>query len=197
MSNKGYNNLTQLKNDIQKCKKCELYKSRKIAVPGNGPKNANVILIGEAPGAEEDTKGKPFCGRGGKLLDKVLINNNLLRKKMYVTNIVKCRPPNNRKPKKEEIQSCSEYLQNEIRLINPELITLLGRTAVENIHKKLPISKNHGKISYKSKRKFLITYHPAAILRNPKLSKTFSNDLKKIKSYIGSNKKNDQHQKHT
>jgi len=191
MSNKNYKNLEELHNEVRKCKKCELYKSRKMAVPGSGPKNANVILIGEAPGADEDINGKPFCGRGGKLLDKIILKNKLSRKNLYITNIVKCRPPNNRKPKKEEIQSCSEYLENEIKLINPELITLLGRTAIENLHKKLPISENHGKISYKSGRKFLITYHPAAILRNPRLSKTFSNDLKKIKSNIKPSKKND------
>lgn len=190
MSNKVYKNLEELHNDIRKCKKCELYKSRKTAVPGSGPKNSDVILIGEAPGADEDIYGKPFCGRGGKLLDKILLNNNLSRKNFYVTNIVKCRPPNNRKPKKEEIQSCSKYLENEIKLINPKLITLLGRTAIENLHKKLPISENHGKISYESGKKFLITYHPAAILRNPRLTKTFSNDLKKIKSNIRQ-KKND------
>ena len=190
MSNKVYNNLTELKSDIQKCKKCELHKSRKMAVPGSGPKNANVILIGEAPGAEEDTNGKPFCGRGGKLLDKVISNNNLFRKKFYVTNIVKCRPPNNRVPNTNERNTCQEYLKQEISIIKPKLICILGNTAFNSILGGSEITKFRGKVVRKNNLLYFLTIHPAATIYNQKLIDVLKNDIVKLFDLIRDLKNN-------
>ena len=179
----SYKSLDELSKDVLKCKKCELYKTRNKAVPGIGKKSNTTIFIGEAPGAEEDIKGIPFCGRGGKLLRNSIKEIGLKESDVYITNLVKCRPPNNRKPSKNEIESCNKYLQEEIRIIKPKITVLLGKTAIKNQHEDVLLKEQHGKIIGKEGNKYLLTYHPAAILRNQTKISTFINDLKSIMKF--------------
>ena len=171
-------------NTIQKnvkiCKKCDLCITRKNAVPGKGNKNADVIFIGEAPGKNEDLHGEPFIGTAGKKLNDALENAGLSRSSVYITNIVKCRPPNNRIPNDVEKTACNEYLENELMAINPKIICLLGNTSFYSILGGKEISKNHGKFISKNNRTYFITFHPAATIYNQKLGVVFKNDIKKL-----------------
>ena len=125
--------LEKLKSEVIKCTKCSLHETRINAVFGEGDYNANILIIGEGPGANEDKQGRPFVGRGGKLLDEVLSKYALNRESgVFIANIVKCRPPNNRVPKKDEVNTCIPYLEKQIQLINPKIILLLGLTAVKS-----------------------------------------------------------------
>ena len=176
-----YKSLNKLSKDVINCKKCSLYKHRNKAVPGDGNKLSKFVFVGEAPGADEDKNGIPFCGRGGKLLRKNIEKAGIKKNEIYITNLVKCRPPNNRIPTDNEINSCKNYLQEELRLIKPELTILLGKTAIKNMHNDVLLKEKHGKIIKKINKRYLLTYHPAAILRNPNRTKAFLSDLKKIK----------------
>ena len=169
-----------IQKDVKTCKKCELCNTRKNAVPGIGNENADVIFIGEAPGKNEDLRGEPFIGTAGKRLDDALENAGLARSSVYITNIVKCRPPNNRIPNDTERSMCSNYLEEELRLINPKIICLLGNTPFYSILGGKEISKNHGQVIYKNNRVYFITFHPAATIYNQKLVDTFKNDIKKL-----------------
>ena len=137
-----YKSLEKLSEDVIKCKKCELYKSRNKSVPGRGKKDNKIIFVGEAPGAEEDEKGIPFCGRGGKLLRNSIREVGIEDTEVYITNLVKCRPPKNRRPTEEEIESCNKYLQEEIRLIKPKITVLLGKTAIKKQHEDVLLNAN-------------------------------------------------------
>lgn len=159
----------------------------KKLVPGEGPKKAKIVFIGEAPGKEEERLRRPFVGRAGKLLDRSLEEIGLARKKVYITNVVKIRPTNrdggNRKPTPQEIKKHLPYLQRELKKLKPKIIVLLGSTSVEAIlGKSYSVTKFHGKIIKKESRKYLITYHPAAILRFSKYRRHFQNDLKKLRT---------------
>ena len=169
-------NLTTLANQIKKCKKCPLYKSRKKAVPGEGPKKAKIMFIGEAPGAEEDKVGKPFVGRSGRFFDQLLKKNKINRKKVFITGAVKCHPPKNRNPKLKELKICKKlYLDKQIKTIKPKLIVILGRIALKSL-------LNQNKIKHgKRIKNYFITYHPAAAMRFPKIKKAMEKDFKKIK----------------
>ena len=169
-----------IQKDVKTCKKCELCNTRKNAVPGIGNENADVIFIGEAPGKNEDLRGEPFIGTAGKRLDDALENAGLARSSVYITNIVKCRPPNNRIPNDTERSMCSNYLEEELRLINPKIICLLGNTPFYSILGGKEISKNHGQVIYKNNRVYFITFHPAATIYNQKLVDPFKNDIKKL-----------------
>ena len=175
-----HESLEILHNEIVNCKKCDLCETRKNAVPGKGNKNAEVIFVGEAPGRTEDTNGEPFVGTAGKKLTEALENAGLTREMVYITNIVKCRPPENRTPNEAERKECQSYLENEFSLINPKIICLLGNTAYKVILNGNEISKNHGKLVSKNGRTYFITFHPAAIIYNQKLASAFQNDIKKI-----------------
>ncbi|MBI2633739.1 MAG: uracil-DNA glycosylase [Parcubacteria group bacterium] len=160
---------------------------KKRFVPGEGSLRAKIVFIGEAPGKEEERLGRPFVGRAGKLLDRSLKEIGLERKKVYITNVVKIRPTNseggNRKPTPQEIKKHLPYLTQELKKLKPKIIVLLGATSVEAIlGKTYTVSKFHGKIIEKCGRKYLVTYHPAAILRFPKYRRKFQNDLKKLRS---------------
>jgi DNA polymerase len=162
------------------CKKCNLCNYRKNAVPGKGKHNAEILFIGEAPGKNEDINGKPFVGAAGKKLDQALENSGLTRNDVYITNIVKCRPPKNRIPNNEEKHMCSDYLKSEISIIKPKIICLMGNTAYYSILGGKEISKNHGKLIYEKNYTYFITFHPAAIIYNQKLKKIFNDDIKKL-----------------
>jgi DNA polymerase len=176
---------------IENCKKCELYLSRTKPVVGEGNLNSKFVLIGEAPGKNEDIYGRPFVGRAGKVLNRALDEIKVDRINVYITNVVKCRPPKNRKPKTNEVLSCLHYLIFQLMYINPLKIVLLGGTAVKYLYddsfpyKKIPkekkISEIRGKLgnfkAYDRTFQTYATYHPAMILRNPRLYEVFKEDL--------------------
>ncbi len=168
------------------CKLCLLCKSRTNVVYGDGSRNSKVIFIGEAPGAEEDIQGIPFVGRAGKLLDQILQEINWDRKSIYITNIIKCRPPENRQPTPFEISNCSKFLRFQINYISPKVIVLLGAVAVQAILGTIvPNIKNmkevRGNVYEHDGIKYLSTYHPAYILRNQKDYLLLKEDILKAK----------------
>jgi uracil-DNA glycosylase len=170
--------LPTLHDKINTCQLCPLSLGRKCAVPGSGPSPAQIMLVGEAPGREEDLKGLPFVGRAGKLLDKALLEAGLERSEVFITSVVKCRPPENRKPKKEEINLCHPYLQAQMDLVNPRIVCLMGNTATQAVLGMQGVTNLRGQIQ---QGRFLITYHPAAVLRNRNLMEEFVSDLKMAK----------------
>ncbi len=163
------------------CKKCGLYKNRKNVVFGSGDIGARLIFIGEAPGLEEDLKGEPFVGEAGTLLTKVIEAMSLKREDVYICNIVKCRPPNNREPLPEEISMCKDYCFEQIRLIRPKVICTLGKVANQVIvNTDIPITKLRGNFYESSGIKVMPTFHPAYLLRNPKDKKLVWQDMQKV-----------------
>ncbi|MBN1236444.1 MAG: uracil-DNA glycosylase [Methanotrichaceae archaeon] len=168
--------LSRLHQQIRACQLCPLCEGRNFAVPGSGPAPAEIMLVGEAPGREEDLKGLPFIGRAGKLLDGALGQAGLERSKVFITSVIKCRPPQNRKPKKAEIDQCRPYLQAQIDILHPKIICLMGNTAAMAILGKQGVTSLRGQIL---QDRFLVTYHPAAVLRNRNLMEEFVSDLKK------------------
>ena len=177
------NNLNNLKSVVQSCHLCQLSKTRKNVVFGEGDANANIMFIGEGPGANEDETGKPFVGKAGELLTKIIENVlNIKREEVYIANIVKCRPPNNRVPTPNEVESCLPYLLKQINLIKPKIIITLGATAYNNLtNDKTPISKIRGEILPFGSAKLIPTFHPSFLLRNPSAKKYVFADMKKVK----------------
>lgn len=176
-------NLSKIKFECLNCKDCILYTSKTNTVFSDGNENAKIMLIGEAPGENEDLQGKPFVGIAGKILDKYLEKAKISRKKdLYITNIVKCRPPQNRKPKAYEKKSCFKYLKEQILTISPEVIILCGGTALETFFKGLKISDVHGNvlnINIENKSfKCVPIYHPSPLCRVPNKEDITVNDLK-------------------
>ena len=167
--------LRSLDQQILTCHLCSLSEGRKCAVPGSGPAPADIMLVGEAPGKEEDLTGKPFVGRAGRLLDAALVQAGLERSKVFITSVIKCRPPQNRKPKKAEIDQCRPYLQAQIDILHPKIICLMGNTATQAILDRQGVTILRGQIL---QDRFLVTYHPAAVLRNRNLMNDFVSDLK-------------------
>ncbi|MFO8234499.1 MAG: uracil-DNA glycosylase [Bacteroidales bacterium] len=174
--------LNQIKDQVSICTKCPLHETRKNAVFGEMDYNAKIMIVGEGPGANEDKTGRPFVGRAGKLLDEILHKYGLSREDgVFISNIIKCRPPKNRQPKKPEIEQCLPYLEEQIRLINPKLIILLGLTAVKSYLDTDDQMKNiRGNIITRKTRNIMASYHPAAILRNPNLRSLLEQDIKKV-----------------
>ena len=164
-----YDNWEQLKNDCMGCTKCPLAATRTKLVFGVGNENAKVLFIGEGPGANEDLQGEPFVGRGGQLLDKFLAAVDLDRKKnLYIANMVKCRPPQNRDPSPEEQNECIGWLREQTRLLKPKIIVCLGRiSATRLISPDFKVTKQHGQFFDKNGTLMMGTFHPAALLRNP------------------------------
>jgi uracil-DNA glycosylase len=164
---------------VSVCQLCPLAGSRTKAVPGEGPGSARMMLIGEAPGREEDFSGRPFVGRGGKLLSATLEAIGSSREDVFITNVVKCRPPRNRVPLKPERETClGAHLSREIEAVAPKAVVLLGRTATVSLLGVSTLKETRGKLVDRDGRTYLPTYHPAAILRNPKLKRTFQRDLR-------------------
>ena len=178
--------LEKLNKQIKSCRKCSLWKTRKNTVQGEGPATAKIIFIGEAPGREEDRTGRPFCGRAGKLLDKLLKENKINREKVYITSVVKCRPPRNRKPKSIELKNCRPFWQKQIEIINPQKIVILGKTAFDEVIGLGELKNCRGKWLKIKNRLYFSTYHPAAGLRFPKIKKILEKDFKKLKNSIDS-----------
>ena len=164
-----YNNFDELKKDCVNCTKCPLCETRTKVVVGVGNENAEVMFVGEGPGYNEDMQGEPFVGRGGQLLDKYLQHINLDRKKnIYIANMVKCRPPENRDPSDGEMDCCIQWLREQTRLIRPKIIVCLGRISAQRlISKDFKVTQQHGQFIEKGGILFMGTYHPAALLRNP------------------------------
>jgi DNA polymerase len=171
--------------EVKACQLCPLARQRTNAVPGEGPYNARIVLVGEAPGREEDLSGRPFVGRGGKLLNSVLESVRIPRENVFITNIVKCRPPRNRKPTKREMDTCKEaYLQRQIDAIGPRLVVLLGRTAAQALLGAESLKRVRGRAVRRGRVEYLCTYHPAAVLRNPRRRRTFSKDLQELRAAL-------------
>lgn len=167
---------------IHNCQECKLGATRTKFVFGAGNPNADIMVIGEAPGHDEDLKGEPFVGRAGQLLTNILAAINLSRDDIYIANIIKCRPPENRRPEKEEIEQCEPYLQKQIDLIKPKFILALGLTAVDALLKtKNKMGDIRGKILTYRNTTMLATYHPAALLRNPNWKKDTWQDVKQLR----------------
>jgi DNA polymerase len=173
--------LSELKTECLKCTKCDLCKTRTNVVFGVGNEDANVMFIGEGPGQSEDEKGEPFVGRSGQLLTGFLGAVGLSREGVYITNIVKCRPPGNRDPLPEEQDTCIEYLKTQVKLIKPRIIVCLGRiAAMRLIDSEFKVTKQHGEFIERSSYYLLGTYHPSALLRNANLKFDALDDFKKI-----------------
>ena len=175
--------LEELNSLIHDCRKCRLRETRTKFVFGVGNPSADIVVIGEAPGADEDLKGEPFVGRAGQLLNKILEATGYKREEVYICNIIKNRPPANRNPLPDEVEACRPYLDKQLDLIKPKLLLLLGRVAAESLLKsKEPMNKLRGKVhDYKGYR-VMVTYHPAALLRNPNWKKDTWEDMKKLKN---------------
>jgi len=176
-----YQTWEELEQACNNCTKCKLCNNRQNVVIGTGNKNAKIMFIGEGPGADEDIKGIPFVGKAGKLMDKAFEGIGIKREEVYIANIVKCRPPNNRNPEYEEADSCREYLESQIKLVNPKIIVLLGSVALKNIlGKEYGITSSRGKWIEKDGTKYLPTFQPAALLRDESKKIDFWKDLKKL-----------------
>lgn len=178
-----YTNIKKLKQDIATCQKCELYKTRKNTVFGEGSSKAGIMLIGEGPGRDEDEIGRPFVGKAGQLLDQMLASINLSRKDVYIANILKCRPPGNRDPLPEEAMACIGYLRAQVAMFQPQILVCLGRIASTYIlGQNIRITKDRG-VWHEVKGFFIMpTYHPAALLRNQSWKKDAYKDLLAIRA---------------
>ena len=175
--------LEQLDSLINTCRKCSLAENRTNFVFGSGNPDADVMVIGEGPGAEEDKQGLPFVGRAGKLLTDILKAIKFTRDEVYIANVVKCRPPGNRTPLPIEMETCLHYLKKQIELIKPKLILCLGRTAAQGILKMNgSLGNMRGKFFDFEKAKVMVTYHPAALLRNPHWKRATWEDLQKFRA---------------
>lgn len=167
---------------IKNCKECHLHGYRTNLVFGIGNPQAKVMFVGEAPGREEDLQGKPFVGRAGQLLEKILGAINFQREEVYIGNVLKCRPPENRDPLPEEVEKCEPYLLKQIEIIKPEIICALGRISAQVLLKtKLPLNQLRGKFHDYHGTKFLVTYHPAALLRYPQYKRQTWEDVKLLR----------------
>ena len=185
----------QLEKDIRHCTKCRLSETRTNAVPGQGPTDADIMLIGEAPGANEDQQGEPFVGRAGRILDELLAAAGLDRKDVYITNIVKCRPPGNRNPADDEIRTCTPYLARQVETIKPRVIIPMGNFATRTILKKYGLADHIQGISKLHSTMFTITtllgklsimpaYHPAVATYDASKKDTLKEDFRKLKETL-------------
>lgn len=183
-----YDNWEDLEKSILECKKCRLCTNRTNIVFGQGNKKARLMFIGEGPGADEDKQGIPFVGKAGQLMNNAFQALEINREDVYIANIVKCRPPSNRVPEDDEVQTCLNYLRNQVILIKPKIIVLLGSTALKNIlGKEYGITAVRGNWMEKNGIKYMPTWHPAALLRDENKRIEFWQDLKEAKKYIDNN----------
>ncbi len=174
--------LTELEKCMHDCHECPLQETRTNLVFGKGDPNADVMIIGEAPGAEEDKKGEPFVGRAGQLLTDILKAINFSREEIYITNIVKCRPPGNRNPSPEEMEICLPYLKEQIKMIKPKVILCLGLVSAAGVlNLRQALGKMRGNVYELGDAKVMVTYHPAALLRNPGWKKDTWEDVQKFR----------------
>ena len=176
--------LNEINQEVSACEKCPLHFSRKKAVPGEGPADAQLLFIGEGPGFFENEQGRPFVGQAGKLLDTLLAGVGLERPKVYITNVVKCRPPGNRDPLPEELTACNDYLERQITALNPKVIVTLGRYSMAKFLPTAKISEVHGQSCWVKGRLIAPMYHPAAALHQPSLKPSLEKDFQRLPAYI-------------
>lgn len=182
--------LETIKQNVIECTKCDLCKTRTNSVPGKGNFQSDVIFVGEAPGRNEDKNGEPFVGAAGKKLSAALEGAGVSREEVYITNVVKCRPPSNRVPNTIERDTCKEYLKKEISIIKPKIICVLGNTAFNSVLGGSEITKFRGKLAQKDNQLYFITIHPAATIYNQELISTLNNDIVKLFDLIRDLKNN-------
>jgi uracil-DNA glycosylase len=177
---KHNDSLERIAVEVRGCPLCRLARTRKNAVPGEGQLAAKIMFIGEAPGRSEDEKGRPFVGAAGRILDDLLKKAGIERSQVFITNIVKCRPPNNRVPEEDEVAACKPYLDRQTALIKPKVICILGKTAYSSLLGGSSITANRGRIVKRSGQKYFLTFHPAATIYNKNLRSALEADLKKL-----------------
>jgi len=181
-----YDNWEQLEAECKQCKKCKLCQTRNNVVFGTGNKETDLMFIGEGPGADEDIQGEPFVGKAGKLMNMAFEIIGLKRADVYIANIVKCRPPSNRNPEDDEAIACLNYLRNQVILVKPKIIVLLGSVALKNIlGKEYGITASRGKWIEKKGILYMPTWHPAALLRDETKKIDFIKDLKLVMEKVG------------
>lgn len=176
--------LKQVAEEVSACTRCKLHYSRKNAVPGEGPVDADILFIGEGPGFHENEQGRPFVGAAGKLLDELLSKIGMNRNDVFITNIVKCRPPGNRDPETEEIEACDSYLERQIQAINPKVIVTLGRYSMARFLPNVKISVIHGQGMKVRGRLIVPMYHPAAGLHQRSLMSAIEEDFLRLPELI-------------
>ena len=182
--------VTELYDQVRSCTKCALHQSRTSAVPGEGPEGADIMFVGEAPGFHEDRQGRPFVGAAGKFLDELLAMIGLRREEVYICNVLKCRPPQNRDPQSDEIEACKPYLDRQIELIQPKIVVTLGRFSMARWFPGARISRIHGQARKRrlpqsdGSRLYYPMYHPAAALHQPSLRGTVEEDMRRIPELI-------------
>lgn len=172
--------LAQVAEEVAVCEKCPLHYSRKKAVPGEGPTDAQIIFIGEGPGFHENEQGRPFVGAAGRFLEELLAKIGLSREQVYITNVVKCRPPGNRDPQPEELAACDGYLERQIQALNPKVIVTLGRFSMGRYLPGAKISQVHGQARKIKGRLVVPMYHPAAALHQPSLKPVVERDFAQL-----------------
>jgi uracil-DNA glycosylase family 4 len=176
--------LAQIAQEVAVCQRCMLHHSRKLAVPGEGPVDSDIMFIGEGPGFHENEQGRPFVGAAGKYLDELLAKINLQRKDVFIGNVVKCRPPSNRDPLPDELAACSDYLERQIQVINPKVIVTLGRYSMARFLPNAKISDVHGQ-AFKIKGRLIVPmFHPAAALHQPSLKASVERDFMHLPELI-------------
>lgn len=173
--------LGRIAHQIRQCTRCKLCKGRSNAVPGSGPARADVFFLGEGPGAREDEQGLPFVGRSGRYLDRLLESVGLNREQVFITNVVKCRPPSNRDPHVSEVDACTPYLDGQLQIIRPRLVVTLGRFAMRRFFSDGQISEIHGQPRRVNATVYLPLYHPAAALYRGSLRAVVEEDFQKIR----------------
>jgi len=184
--------LEQIREEIGDCTRCKLHEGRTNIVFGEGNAKARLVFVGEGPGRDEDIQGKPFVGRAGQLLNKIIEAMGLKRSEVYICNVVKCRPPENRTPESDEIGTCEQFLFKQLLAIDPEVIVCLGGVAAQSLlHAKTKLLDLRGKFHTYGKAKLIVTYHPAALLRNPALKKPLWDDMQIVMKELGLSKSGD------
>jgi len=189
--------LTDLYKDIALCRKCEISRSRNKAVPGEGAENAEILFIGEAPGFHEDQLGRPFVGPAGQFLDELLASIKLTRQQVYIANVIKCRPPNNREPLPIEISNCRPWLDRQIQMIAPKIIVTLGRYSMAPYFPGKSISKIHGTAHAENGVTYFAMYHPAAALHQGSLRQDLIRDIQKLPAILAKAKEQQTEASHT
>jgi len=181
MTTQGTDSIEKVANEVMVCSKCRLHDTRKYAVPGEGSASTKVIFIGEAPGEQEDLQGRPFVGAAGKLLTELLESIGLRREEIYITNIVKCRPPNNRQPRRDEADACRSYLDRQIALIGARVICPMGNSAIHTlVDPEKSVTELHGIPFEVGSVTYFPLYHPAAALYTFSLKKVMEDDFRKL-----------------
>jgi DNA polymerase len=176
--------LDRVASEVMSCEKCKLSAARKKAVPGEGPAGARIMFIGEGPGFHENEQGRPFVGAAGNFLAELLASIGMKREDVFITNVVKCRPPQNRDPQPDELAACNDYLERQIKLINPKIVVTLGRYSMEKFFPGAKISSIHGQAKTVGGRLVVAMFHPAAALHQPQYRSLIEQDFKKLPDLI-------------